>query len=82
MRSSQLPSARLMAGEVDMAPWLPQCWMVTPIQAPATPGGNREWGNSNHRVKSTTKQAQRTTIRRAGGATESCLFFGEKQMLA
>jgi hypothetical protein len=37
MRSLHRPSARLTAGRVDMAPWLPQCCTVRPIHAPARP---------------------------------------------
>jgi hypothetical protein len=41
MRSLQRPSARLTAGRVDMAPWLPQCCTVRPIHAPARPARAR-----------------------------------------
>lgn len=37
MRSSVSPIALLTAGLVDIAPWFPQCWTVSPIQAPANP---------------------------------------------
>lgn len=40
MRSSVMPRALFTRGFVDMAPWLPQCWMVRPIQAPARPASN------------------------------------------
>ena len=41
MRSSQRPSARLTAGRVLMAPWLPQCCTVSPIHAPASPARSK-----------------------------------------
>lgn len=37
MRSSVKPRRLLTMGFVDIAPWLPQCCIVSPIQAPAMP---------------------------------------------
>ena len=36
-RSLVRPIRLFTTGLVDMAPWLPQCWMVRPIQAPPRP---------------------------------------------
>jgi hypothetical protein len=39
MRSSHMPRRLLMRGMVDIAPWLPQCWMVTPEGVAARQSG-------------------------------------------
>eukprot|EP00959_Pyramimonas_sp_CCMP1952_P069855 1458616-Pyramimonas_sp.AAC.1 len=37
IRSTVRPSMLFTQGLVDIAPWLPQCWMVRPIHPPAHP---------------------------------------------
>lgn len=57
IKSSQRPRARLTAGRVDIAPWLPQCCTVSPIHAPASPARPHTNYDQQHWVNITFQQA-------------------------